>query len=62
MSNEKPKPCPFCGSDKHQIQQWYGRKYLVWCLSCGCYGPPGYKPDNAISLWNTRPKAEVREK
>jgi restriction alleviation protein Lar len=55
--NEKPNPCPFCGSSDVEVA---GNGGLVWvrCLNCEAEGPIAYGDDTgkspareAIELW-----------
>ena len=62
---EKPGPCPFCGSEKTSLYHVSYPLYhvscpsFVWCLDCGARGPryPGIfthhrTQGKAVSLWN----------
>lgn len=50
MTAEKPKPCPFCGSDRVVMRG----VTLAWvaCASCSCMGPIKPTECAAIEIWN----------
>lgn len=69
------KPCPFCGNDgidredyngfkiKQVKEEFGGLFYRVFC-SCMAYGPAAESIEEAIEEWNKRakaPKVEVTE-
>lgn len=65
------KPCPFCGkywADDDTEGSWdqdltveeddlkYWTIYYVKCSNCNATGPTAMNTDDAIALWNTRPR------
>ena len=51
------KPCPFCGGDNARIIFDKVRHY-VNCPKCGVSSQPSLIKDDAIAIWNTRPREE----
>lgn len=50
-------PCPFCGSDLLDADS----SSLVFCDSCGCYGPSAVMNWNQPDIkWNTRTAPKVK--
>lgn len=58
-ANEKPLPCPFCGTNAALDAPNYGRCQQIICMACGAEGPEirhGCLSD-AIAAWNRRAQA-----
>ncbi len=55
---EKIKPCPFCGSKKIDICRT--NENACWLRCARCSGESGSTPlrEDAIRIWNKRPKVE----
>ena len=53
MSEQRLKPCPFCGSHERQIS-WIGEMAYVHCDKCGGSGGFGASPAEARAVWNQR--------
>jgi hypothetical protein len=63
MTNEKLKPCPFCGSDAVMSTTLFGQ-WTVCCTNYGCRcwdcGPNGYEAkDEAVYAWNRRHEQDL---
>ena len=63
-------PCPFCNSAPARDGVHNGPRVLfdrstldslVVCPFCEAQGPTGESPDQAICLWNDRPKHEAND-
>lgn len=57
MSNEKLKPCPFCGSTDIVITQEHGLLSGGYAMCRGCYATTrsSIYTDEAVANWNRRP-------
>ena len=63
MSNERLKPCPFCGEEAEMRHDRFNRPYIE-CIQ-GCARTPDYWGNYAfiIKTWNTRkPMERIVEK
>jgi Lar family restriction alleviation protein len=60
MSEEKTglKNCPFCDSDKLEIQTDMDNNYYVCCYDCLGQGGAGITEKQAKVLWNMRVPVE----
>jgi Lar family restriction alleviation protein len=59
---EKPKPCPFCGSDDiDTIFDAGWRKHSVFCPKCWGSISGQNNKEYAIKAWNTRTPPEEGE-
>ena len=56
MSEQKLKPCPFCGGEAKLkiIPKYYGDIYWVKCEECNAETPSDFEKDEAIEAWNRR--------
>jgi len=50
----KPRPCPFCGSERCCSDEVSISQYAVDCLECRARGPSLGVEDEAIEAWNSR--------
>jgi len=57
------KPCPFCGGDGAEINDFRrrGRGYAIECLDCHAVTKPCRESGDAISAWNDRAGEEQAE-
>jgi len=66
MSEEKLKPCPFCGSYMVRIAKDKlpdgGYIYDVRCMNCGCGSPFRCTEEEVVEAWNRRYKEQDDEK
>ena len=78
VEGHTPKDCRFCESsdnesrfieqkfyapeDEHQERARYRYVYFRFCNGCGCQGPQGNSPEQALELWNRHPSIERLEK
>jgi len=53
----KPKPCPFCGSERCYPDETTIAQYAVECHECTARGPGRRAEDEAIEAWNRREPA-----
>ena len=54
MDELKPCPAPWCDDPEDvQVTGYKGMEFVV-CSNCGCTGPEGNSPAEAITAWNTR--------
>lgn len=52
---QKSDHCPFCKSSEEILLLSTEKSgYRIFCRECGCYGPSGDGPEEAILNWNTR--------
>lgn len=65
MSDERLKPCPFCGGEAkvaHEYTEEWKLEYVM-CFRCGCSTPSAISEDTVIQIWNTRkPMERIVEK
>lgn len=55
MTEQKLKPCPFCGNTDIGINRKpYSMLHYSFCDECGTTGPLGLGEKDAIKKWNTR--------
>jgi len=47
-------PCPFCGSEKLEVEMWDHTKRHVACGDCFAWGGSGDTAAEAIAAWNKR--------
>ncbi len=60
--NDKPIPCPFCGSDDTDANFAFGYEggdeskpqYASGCMECGAAGPHKSTAEEAMKAWDTR--------
>jgi hypothetical protein len=57
MSAKPISTCPFCASQRAELEEVHSRNWSVVCGNCGCIGPLGQVRDAAIQLWNRRASA-----
>ena len=60
MSDERLKPCPFCGGEAkvaHEYTEEWKLEYVM-CFRCGCSTPSAISEDTVIQIWNTRKPME----
>ena len=65
MSDERLKPCPFCGGEAICIERASNYPYIygVMCMDCHCRTSFGKDTDKVIKTWNTRkPMERIAEK
>ena len=65
MSDERLKPCPFCGGEAICIERASNYPYIygVMCMDCHCRTSFGKDTDKVIKTWNTRkPMERIVEK
>ena len=55
MTEQKLKPCPFCGGEA-SIYVAHDDGYYVCCDECGCCLPVYNMEQDAIREWNRRTK------
>ena len=58
MSDEKLKPCPFCGCEDVRIQESYHSQLVrIFCTACGLstVDRPAKEREVLIAYWNERP-------
>jgi Lar family restriction alleviation protein len=53
--------CPFCGGEPEDDIAKQGMVWYVFCGWCGCGGPSGNSPSQAIQKWNERGNAKLRD-
>ena len=60
MSDERLKPCPFCGGEAICIERASNYPYIygVMCMDCHCRTSFGKDTDKVIKTWNTRKPME----
>jgi len=58
---EKPKECPFCGSQGNYLRITGYSKPLIYyrCNKCGATGPDTDNDNDALKYWNTRPGPQI---
>lgn len=54
MSEDRLRPCPFCGGDDELALSEPPLPWFVICGACGVEGPYADKRKHAIAAWNTR--------
>lgn len=55
MSEQDPKPCPFCGSGWLELIPYGGKMAQVQCANCGSRGPSAIRGQSEIyERWNKR--------
>lgn len=54
MTDQKLKPCPFCGSDDVDVVSNLYTYVTCHNPSCEAYGPICNTTEQAITAWNTR--------
>ena len=53
MGEQKPGPCPFCKSDKTEVDEpRYGGDMWSLCTDCGATGPIRPTEAEAIAAWD----------
>ena len=55
----KIRTCPFCGSTKVEICRTNEFACWVRCAECGADAPSAAKREDAIGIWNFRPKIDL---
>jgi len=56
VTNQKLKPCPFCGAVDPKIVDAGFKHWAVRCLNgyCKAQGLRDYRRENVIAAWNNR--------
>ena len=58
MSEDRLKPCPFCGSRVMRVKRSDKWGWFVSC-TCAAVGPGAHTRNDAIAAWNTRTGSDV---
>lgn len=62
MTDEKPKPCPWCNGKRTRFYGHPGGLHWLACMNerCSAVGPNATTKDDAVKAWNKAPREGER--